>query len=284
LREKYKLRLEPFQRQFLKFVAKRKKELESFDSDLNSYMNAMITRQLLYNPQCSYKDIYMKTYGQTAIRIKEDYFNDNLFSILLKEVQYQQFKYLGKVFKNINDRIRNERSVIFLDSISLKEQEGREREYQKKESPSVSIAVTLNGAFLCKACIKPMTDVKLLKQYSKMFEEIRPSIILLFDDQFPLPMELEKREELFHLRKIHTVLVLPRISLLPSPCKGMVDCLKAGLPQYLSRGEEFKEVIQGLIHKLDEKQVKEIVDREWEKVDRFVSSCGPGLNDRQSEE
>jgi hypothetical protein len=35
---------------------------------------------------------------------------------------------------------------------------------------------------------------------------------------------------------------------------------------------------------LDGKQVKEIVDREWEKVDRFVSSCGPVLNDRQSEE
>jgi hypothetical protein len=84
-----------------------------------------------------------------------------------------------------------------------------------------------------------MSQIELLKQYLKMFEEIRSSIILLFDDQFPLPMELEKREELFYLRKNHTVLILPRISLLPNPCKGIVDCLKSALPQYLSRGEEF---------------------------------------------
>jgi hypothetical protein len=112
-----------------------------------------------------------------------------------------------------------------------------------------------------------------------MFEEIRPSIILLFDDQFPLPMELEKREELFYLRKTHTVFILPRISLLPSPCKAIADCLKVGLPQHLSGGEEFKKVIQGAIKKLDEKQVKEIVDREWEKVEKLTSGCDPALRD-----
>jgi hypothetical protein len=64
----------------------------------------------------------------------------------------------------------------------------------------------------------------------------------------------------------------------------IADCLKAGFPQHLSGGEEFKKVIQGAIKKLDEKQVKEIVDREWEKVEKLVSSCGPVLNDRQSED
>jgi protein-arginine kinase activator protein McsA len=91
-------------------------------------MNATITRQLIKNPQCSYKDMYIKTYSLTAIRIKEDYFNDNLFSILLKEVQYQQFKYLGKVFKNINDMINKDISIMFLDSVSLKEEEEQEDE------------------------------------------------------------------------------------------------------------------------------------------------------------
>jgi protein-arginine kinase activator protein McsA len=105
-------------------MLKRKKELNEFKNNLNSYMNATITRQLIKNPQCSYKDMYIKTYSLTAIRIKEDYFNDNIFSILLKEVQYQQFKYLGKVFKSISDSIRNDRSVIFLDCVSLKAEEG----------------------------------------------------------------------------------------------------------------------------------------------------------------
>jgi hypothetical protein len=121
-----------------------------------------------------------------------------------------------------------------------------------------------------------MNKVELLKQHLKMFDEIRPSIILLFDDQFPLPMELEKREELFYLRKIHTVFILPRISLLPNPCQVIVNCLKSAFPQHLSGGEEFKKVIQGAIKKLDEKQVKEIVDREWEKVEKFVSILRDG--------
>jgi hypothetical protein len=124
LSKKYKLRSEAIRRQFRTYVAKRKRELEKIKNNLSSYKNATITRQLIKNPQCSYQDVYLKTYGQTAIRIEEDYFNDNFFSILLKEVQYQQFRYLGKVFKSINDRIRNDRSVIFLDCVSLKAEEG----------------------------------------------------------------------------------------------------------------------------------------------------------------
>jgi hypothetical protein len=218
-------------------VAKRKKELEIIKNNLNSYKNAMIAWQLTKNPQYSYKDVYMKIYSQTTFRIEEDYFNDNLFSILLKEVQYLQIKYIRRLFKWINECDSNGRSVIFLDCISLKEEEEQEGEYQEKMTPCVSVAVTLKGALLCKACIKPMNQIELLRQHLKMFEEIRPSIILLFDDQFPLPMEFEKREELFHLRKIHTIFILPRISLLPNPCKVIADCLKVGLPQHLS-GEE----------------------------------------------
>jgi hypothetical protein len=124
-----------------------------------------------------------------------------------------------------------------------------------------------------------MNEFKLLKQYSKMFEEIRPSIILLFDDQFPLPMGLEERDLIFHLRKTHTVLVLPRISLLPNPCQVIVNCLKSAFPQHLSGGEEFKKAFQGAIQKLDEKQVKKIVNKEWEKVEKIVSICGTARND-----
>jgi hypothetical protein len=146
----------------------------------------------------------------------------------LKEVQYQQLKYIRRLFKWINEFNSNDKSVIFLDCINLKEQEGQ---YREKRSPSVSIAVTLKGALLCKACIKPMNQIELLKQYLKIFEDIRHSIILLFDGQFPFSMRWEEeREELFHLRKTHTVFVLPRISLLPSPCKVIADCLKAAFP------------------------------------------------------
>jgi hypothetical protein len=58
----------------------------------------------------------------------------------------------------------------------------------------------------------------------------------------------------------------------------IAECLKTALPQHLSGGEEFKGAIQGAIKKLDEKKVKEIVDREWEKVAKLISACGPALN------
>jgi hypothetical protein len=145
--------------------------------------------------------------------------------------------------------------------------------------PSVSVAVTLKGALLCEACIRPMNQVELLRQHLKMFEEIRPSIILLFDDKFPLSTGFEELEEVYHLRKTHTVLVLPRISLLPSPCKVIADCLKDALPQQLSGVEEFKEAIQGAVRELEEEQVKEIVDKEWEKVEKLVSTSGPALRE-----
>jgi hypothetical protein len=59
----------------------------------------------------------------------------------------------------------------------------------------------------------------------------------------------------------------------------IADCLKSVLPQHLSGVEEFKEAIQNAIQKFDEEQVKEIVDKEWEKVEKFTSAWSPALLD-----
>jgi hypothetical protein len=60
----------------------------------------------------------------TSVYIEPDYFQDNLFSLLLNEVQYQQFKYLARVFKGISECIRQDKSVIFIDYCNLNLNEG----------------------------------------------------------------------------------------------------------------------------------------------------------------
>jgi hypothetical protein len=92
-----------------------------------------------------------------------------------------------------------------------------------------------------------------------------PSIILLFDDQFPFSLELDKREEVYLLRKTHTLLLLPRTSLVPNPCKVIADSLKDGLKEKLN-GEGLEKAIPDMIHELGEKQVKKIINKEWGKV------------------
>jgi hypothetical protein len=149
----------------------------------------------------------------------------------LKEVQYQQFKYLGRVFRGVTERIRHGKSVLFLDSFSLREERGQEGEQQERMAPeaSITVAVTLKGALLCKTPSRPISGIELIKEYRPILQGSLPSIILLFDDQFPFSLELDKREEVYLLRKTHTLLLLPRTSLVPNPCRVIADYLKDGL-------------------------------------------------------
>jgi hypothetical protein len=45
-----------------------------------------------------------------------------------------------------------------------------------------------------------------------------------------------------------------------------------------------KSVIENTIQELDEKQVKEIVDKEWEKSQKFASTCNSVFRDEQTKE
>jgi hypothetical protein len=55
----------------------------------------------------------------------------------------------------------------------------------------------------------------------------------------------------------------------------ITDCLKAGLPSYLTGGN-LKVTNQDAIQQFDEKQVNEIVDKEWKKLrNSFLSHALP---------
>jgi hypothetical protein len=69
-----------------------------------------------------------------------------------------------------------------------------------------------------------------LEEVKKFLKTKQSSIVLLFDDEFPFS-ELMESEEAYQIRKIHSLCFLPRISLVPNPCRMIINSLKQTLTE-----------------------------------------------------
>jgi hypothetical protein len=110
--------------------------------------------------------------------------------------------------------------VFFADCCSLTED---------RES-SVFIAVTLKGTLLCR---KLIDKTHILSLALENLRDAMPSILILFDDQFPMLEEIESHQNVSMLRKKHTLLFLPRVSLAPNPCMMVAKSIVAVLRERL---------------------------------------------------
>jgi hypothetical protein len=107
--------------------------------------------------------------------------------------------------------------VLFIDRCSLIE--GRES--------NVIMTVSLAGALYFK---ESPDSMHYLKEVKEILKTEQPSVVLLFDDEFPFS-ELEETEEAFIIRKTHSLCFLPRVSLTPNPCMTIANTIRQMLTE-----------------------------------------------------
>jgi hypothetical protein len=117
---------------FQKYYARKNQLLKQYNNDLSGLKEAAITKQLIRNPNCNYEEAIKIKWYFTGLLIERDYFEANIHRLLEKEAQYQQLRYLEKVFKWA-DQYKAKANVYFIDCCKL------------NEKNSAMIVVTLAG-------------------------------------------------------------------------------------------------------------------------------------------
>jgi hypothetical protein len=77
---------------------RRNKLMQQEKNDLSRLKDGAITRKLIRNPNCRYEDV-VKLYKKYNVFIEREYYETNVHHLLEKENQYQQLRYLERVFK-----------------------------------------------------------------------------------------------------------------------------------------------------------------------------------------
>jgi hypothetical protein len=80
--------------------------------------DAAIIKQLIRNPNCEYEDVAKKNWFVMGLFIGRDYFEENVHRLLEKEANYQQLRYLEKIFKWA-DQYKARKNVHFIDCCNL---------------------------------------------------------------------------------------------------------------------------------------------------------------------
>jgi hypothetical protein len=81
--------------------------------------------------------------------------------------------------------------------------------------------------------------------------DLKPSIIILFEEQFLFSGKVDKMKEVELLRMKHDLFFLPRVSMAPNPCKVIWNSIEVELREKLLEECNWKEasqvVLQGCI-------------------------------------
>jgi hypothetical protein len=120
---------------FNTYSRRRTKLLKLYNNNLNSLKDALIIRLLILNPNSRHEDV-VHAYLRTGLFIERDYFEGSIRHLLEIETQYQQFKYLEKVLKWV-DQQKEKVNVVFVDRCSLTEQN------------SANVLVSFAGTLTC---------------------------------------------------------------------------------------------------------------------------------------
>jgi hypothetical protein len=102
--------------------------------------------------------------------------------------------------------------VFFIDRYNL---------IDGRESNAI-VTVSLAGVLHCE---KALDSLNFLKEIKKFLKTEQSSVVLLFDDEF-LFSALEETEETFMIRKNHSLHFLPRVCLVPNPCRMIANSLR----------------------------------------------------------
>jgi hypothetical protein len=86
-------------RKLKKYEKKKTKLFEQYGYGLSRKKDELITKQLIRDPNCCYEEMFNNVMGRYNLYIERSYFDNNVHRLLEKEVQYQQLRYLEKVFK-----------------------------------------------------------------------------------------------------------------------------------------------------------------------------------------
>jgi hypothetical protein len=86
-------------RKLKKYEKKKIKLFEQYGYGLSMKKDELITKQLIRDPNCCYEEMSNNVMGRYNLYIERSYFDNNVHRLMEKEAQYQQLRYLEKVFK-----------------------------------------------------------------------------------------------------------------------------------------------------------------------------------------